>query len=781
MSAWRRISRSPGFFAAAVLTLGLGIGVNVACFGVIRAVLLKPLGYRNPEQLVMISGGAAPVHLQEIRAAARDYSAIGAYAMEEDLAYSGGAYPQVLKTNRVSADFLQILGVEPLLGRSLTASGDTVLISYEFWQRQFQGDLAVAGRAMDLGGNAYSIAGVLPPKFSFPAPELDVWLAKPEDSPQFPPASRALSPFLGVFGRLRSGVSLEAATAELVTMQAEYARNHPAMLDAKPKTPPVAMPLRQAVVREVKPALGLLYGAVALVLLIACANLATLILARSAGRANEFAVRAALGAGSTKIAKLLLGETLILYLSGGAVGSLFAFWALAVLRAMSAQELPRAAEIGFDGAVLAYAVVLSIIAGLVFGLAPALMAARADLISVIRGSGGGRAHTGLRSFLVGGQIALSFVLLVSTLLLIQTMVRLRAEPLGFNPLNVVTARIALKPSDNALRFFDDLERRLAAVPGVAHVSASLTLPMMSYPGTPVQRADQPLLPLNKRAISGVFIVTPDYFATLEIPLKRGRTFTERDREGTARVIVIDENLAKHFWPDYPAGQNPVGQRLWVGGVRKEPAEIVGIVGNAHQDLEGSGWNRGVYVAFAQSPTPTAMIALRGQGDPMSYANAIRSSVQSTMPSQPVSEIRPMQELIEAQLGSRRMLMQLLALFSSLTLLLVLLGIYGLSAYSVTQRTRELGIRRALGAPDNRILKMVVWQALRVALAGIAVGLLGAFAGTHLLASYLFHTEATDPITLAAVCVVFVLFAMTASLMPAMRAAKVDPMTALRYE
>jgi putative ABC transport system permease protein len=780
MSILRSLWRSPVFVVAAVLTLGLGIGVNVACFGVVRAVLMKPLGYREPDRLVLISGGATPIHYREIRSAAHQFSSIGAYAMEEDLAFTGGGGPELLKTNRVSTDFLEILGVSPLLGRSLSSAGDTALISYEFWQRQFHGDLQVTGQVLDLGGTAYSISGVLPASFAFPAAGIDVWLANPEDSPRYPPASRALSPFLGIFGRLRPGVTLQQASAELVVLQSQYAKNHPAMLDAKPKTPPGAKPLKQVMVVKVEPALHLLLGAVALVLLIACTNLATLLLARSATRATEFAVRAALGASRTRIAGRLICETLILYSLGGGIGALLAFLALSALRTISDSELPRASEIGFDGVVLAYAVGLSLLLGFLFGLAPALIASRTDLMFVIRGNLAGITRTRLRSVLIGGQIALSFVLLVGTTLLIETILRLKAEPLGFNPDNVVTARVAFRTNDDTARFYDDLLQRLSGVPGIEHVSASLTLPMMSFPGTPVQRADQPRLLLNQRPIAGIFIVTPDYFTVLQIPLRRGRTFTEHDREGTQRVAVIDENLARLLWPSYPAGPNPLGQRMLIGGVIKEPAEIVGIVGNSHQDLEGLGWNRGVYVPFGHS-MPSAMLALRVRGNPMSYANAIRSSVRSVDASQPVSDLQSMQQLIDAELGSRRTLMRVLAFFSAVTVTLIVVGIYGLTSYSVAQRVREMGVRRALGARSSDLMTLIIRQVLIIALSGIAVGAAGAFGTTRFLKSYLFHTSAMDPIALLAVSGVFAVVTLTAALRPAFRAAKVDPAIALRYE
>jgi predicted permease len=781
MRIFRSLWTAPGFVIAAVLTLGIGIGANVACFSVIRAVLLKPLEYRNPDRLVLISGGATPIHFAEIKSSAHNFSAIGAHAMEEDLALTGRGVPEVLKTIRVSPNLLDMFGVHPLLGRGFAESDNTALISSGFWQRRFNSDLHIVGQTIDLAGKAYIVSGVLPPNFAFPFADIDVWLTRPDDSPEFNPQSRALSPFLTVFGRLSRGVTLEQATAEMKVLQAHYAKEHPAMLDAKTKTPPAATPLRETIVQGVQLELWLLFGAVWLVLLIACANLASLLLARASARSVEFAIRSALGAGRVHLMRQLLAESLLLSTLGGIAGVFLAYVSLSVIRRSAGMDLPRAAEIQFDSVVLAFAVALSLLTAILFGLAPSLSASRVDLMTVLRISQGSSRRFSLRSALVIGQVALSIVLLIGTTLLIESILRLRSQDLGFDSRNLLTARIALPPNANSVRFFEDLLSKVTSSPGVEHASVSLTLPMTGYPGTPVQDASQSLLPLNQRPLAAIFIVSPDYFETLRIPLRRGRVFTDHDREGTQRVVIIDENLARYFWPAYPAGPNPIGQRLLVGGVNKEPAEVIGIVANAHQSIDNLGWNRSVYVSFAQASPPTAMLAVRGKNNPMQFAATVRRAVQALNPAQPVSEIRPMQELVDAQIGPRRILMQVLAFFASVALTLSVIGIYGLISYSTTQRVREFGIRRALGATQSGIYQIVIAQSLRLALAGVIIGIAAAITVTRFVTSYLFHISPTDPLTFAAVSLLSLMVAACAGLGPAIRAANLDPANVLRYD
>jgi predicted permease len=640
MRIFQSLWTAPGFVTAAVLTLGIGIGANVACFSVIHAVLLKPLEYHDPYRLVLISGGASPTHFAEMKSGAHNFSAIGSHAMEEDIALTGRGVPEFLKTIRVSGNFLDILGVSPLLGRGFAESDNTALISSNLWQRRFSSDLHIVGQTINLAGRAYTISGVLPPNFGFPSAGIDVWLTRPEESPQFNPQSRALSPFLTVFGRLKQGITFEQATAEIKVLQATYAKGHPAMLDAKPKTPPSVAPLQETVVNSVRLELWLLFGAVWLVLLIACANLASLLLARASARSTEFAIRSALGAGRMRLMGHLLAESLLLSTLGGIAGAFLSHVSLSLIRTLAGIDLPRANEIRFDGAVLAFAVALSLLTTILFGLAPSLSASRVDLMAILRISQGSSRRFGLRGALVIGQIALSIVLLIGTTLLIESILRLRSQDLGFDSHGLLTARIALPPSANSLAFFEDLLSRLTSSPGIEHASVSLTLPMTGYPGTPVQNANQPRLPLNQRPLAAIFIISPDYFETLRIPLKRGRTFTEHDGEGTQRVVIIDENLGRHFWPDYPAGLNPIGQRLLVGGVNKEPAEVVGIVANAHQSIDNSGWNRSVYVPFGQANPPTAMLAIRVKNNPMQFTTTVRNAVRALNPVQPVSDSDP---------------------------------------------------------------------------------------------------------------------------------------------
>ena len=795
--ALRAMRKNPVFAGVAVLTLALGIGANTASFSVIRAVLLKPLEYRNPDQLVNISGGASPVRFREMRAAAQSFTDIGAFTGQESLALTGGVQPEVLKGARVSASFLRILGVVPVLGRGFLAQEDSagglaaVMISAELWQRRFNGDLHIAGKTMNLAGAQYTIVGILPARFQFPFPGLDVWLTQPSEWPAMSKQSRALSPFLSIFGRLKPGVTINAASAEAAVLQRQYAMSHPAMLDAKPKSPVRVKPLKEQIVGNIRSELWMLFGAVGFVLLIACANIASLLLARANARSREFAVRSALGAARSRLMRQLLAESVLLSILGGALGMVFAVWSLHAVRHISAFELPRADEIHLDGTVLAFAATLSVVTGMLFGLAPSLTASRPDSMGVLRArtDDSGRGVFSVRSALVIGQIALSIVLLIGAALLIESVVHLRGDNPGFDPANVLTMRVSLPTqrydTDGKRNiFFEELLRRVGSQPGVGSAAAAMTLPMTGYAGSPVQDADKPPLRLNERPIATILIVTPGYFQTLKVPLRRGRAFNERDREGTQRVAMIDEGLARHFWPAYPGGVDPVGQHLLIGGTNPQPAEIIGIAGSVHQNIDNSAWPESVYESFAQNPLPSAMLAVRSEGKPAGVtaaAAAVRAQVQALDRDQPISDVQSMDDLVEAQLGQRRVLVMLLGSFAVVALLLALVGVYGVIAYSVTQRMQELGIRRALGAQAGDILWLIVGQALGLALAGAVIGLGGALALTRVMKTLLFHTSATDPVTFVGVAVLFIFVAIGASYFPARRAARIDPMMALRYE
>ncbi len=797
--ALRTMRKKPVFAATAVLTLALAIGGNTAMFTVIRAVLLKPLPYPDSDRLVRISGGATPSRFAEMKASAHSFTGIGAFTGEESPTLSSGGEPEVLKSVRVSAGFLGILGVDPLMGRAFRAEEDSpggapvAMISAALWQRRFAGDPQILGKTATLGGTPYTIIGVLPPHFSFPYSDLDVWMTAPSEWPLMPPKSRALSPFLTLFGRLKPGVSLEQANAEAKVIHRQYAIAHPTMLDAKPKRPEKVLAMRDDLVADVRSMLWMLVGSVGFVLLIACANVASLLLARATSRSREIAVRSALGAARIRLIGQLISESVVLSLSGGILGVLLAAWSLRVIPGITAFELPRAGEIHLDWMVLGFAAALSIATGVLFGLAPSLGASRPDLIRVLRASGeaanqgaprGIFAGLNVRGLLLVGQVALSIVLLIGTALLIESVSRLRGVAVGFNPANVLTASVSLSPSHydtnrKKALFFQELVQRVGSSPGIRSAAAALFLPMMGYAGTPVQDAAKPLLKLNERLLATISVITPGYFRTLDIPLQRGRDFTERDKEDAQRVAIIDEALARRFWPAYPRGLDPIGQHIWVGGVSPSPAEIVGIAADIHQNLENTAWPETVYVSFAQNPQAFAVLAVRTQANPLGFTGAVREQVRVLDRNQSISGVKTMEELVDEQVGQRRLLTILLGSFATVALLLVLIGIYGIIAYSVAQRTQEMGIRRALGAQQSDILQLVIGESLRLALAGVALGIAGAFALTRLMQSVLFHISATDPATFAAVALLFLLVALAASYLPARRATRIDPIAALR--
>jgi predicted permease len=797
--ALRTIRKKPAFAATAVLTLGLAIGGNTAMFTVIRAVLLKPLHYSNPDQLVRISGGATPTRFAEMQAAAHSFTELTAFTLVDNITLALGAEPEVVKGIRISAGFLRIPGVEPMLGRAFRPEEDSpggapvALISAELWQRRFAGDPQIVGKTATLEEMAYTIIGVLPPHFQFPLPDVDVWMTAPAEWPSMPVKSRALSPYLTVFGRLKPGVSLEQADAEMKVIRRQYALAHPAMLDAKPKTPAEVTPLKDDFVADVRSMLWMLFGAVGFVLLIACGNVASLLLARATFRSREFAVRSAIGATRTRLIGQLLVECLLLSFAGGALGALLAAWSLRAIPHITVFELPRAGDIQMDWVVLGFTLALSILTAVIFGLAPSLGASRPDLNDTLRASGEAaskgvapRVLAGLnaRGLLVVGQISLSIVLLIGTALLVESIAHLRHVDVGFNPANLLTLRVSLPPlrydtDQKKTAFFHDLVERVGLLPGVRGATAAMFLPMMGFAGTPVQDAGKPPLKLNERLISTLLIVEPEYFRNLEIPLRRGREFAEQDTADAPRVAVIDEALARRFWPAYPEGQDPIGQHILIGGVNLKAAEIVGIAANVHQQVEKSVWPETVYTAFAQNPQPFATLAIRTTGEPLRYTRSVQEQVHDLDPDQAAADVQTMDNLVESQIGQRRLLMILLAAFAGVAVLLALMGIYGVIAYSVAQRTQEVGIRRALGAQQKDILWLVVRQGLVLALAGIVLGLGGAFALTRVMKTFLFQVSATDPATFAGIALLFFMVALAACLIPARRAARIDPMAALR--
>ncbi len=807
----RMLMKNPGFTAVAVLTLALGIGANTAMFTVIRAVVLKPLAYHDPDRLARVSADYPRRNLQdlplsrkrfeEMRAAARSFTGLGAYLNSpENVILSGGGEPEALRGARVSANFLDILGVQPVVGRSFLSEEDTrggppvAMISAELWQRRFGGDRLVAGKTSTLNSTPYTIVGVLPAGFAFPFPGVDVWVTRPAESSALPPRYWDFVPLLTGFARLKPGVSLEQARAEMDVLNQQYAMTDPGNSVARMR---VAW-LKDALVANVRPLLWMLFAAVGFVLLIACANVASLLLARATSRSREFALRAALGASRGRLIRQLLAESLVLAVAGGALGVLLAKWSLSAGTHLSALDLPRIGEIRMDSVVLGFSVTLSVATGVLFGLFPSLQVSRPDLIKELResgasagqGSSGRRGVLGLstRGVLVAGQIALSIVLLIGAALLMESIARLRHVDPGLKPENLLTMKIALPltrydTDQKKTGFFDELVRRVEAVPGVRGAATALSLPTTrGRLSTNIQVEGEPDVDPSKQPMSQLQSITPGYFRTLGIPVQHGREFAARDNSaGAPPVVIINESFARRFWPTYPRGREPVGQHLREGADRTGWLEIVGIVGDVHETGLAMDAGPEFYVPSVMHPPQTAYLAVRTDRDPLGFVNVIRSQVLAIDRDQPVSDVKTMDNVLEASVGQRRLTMLLLTVFAGVALLLATVGIYGVIAYSVAQRTKEVGIRRALGAQQGHILRLVLGQGLVLALGGVGIGMGGAFALTRLMEGLLFHTRAADPATFVGVAVLFVAVALLASYIPARRAAKVDPMVALRYE
>ena len=799
--ALRQLRKNPGFTAVALVTLTLGIGANTAMFSVIHAVLLKPLDYSDPDRVVLIADGATSIRFDEMRVASRSYTEIGAYAVgPEQLALSGVAEPEVLKGARVSANFLHVLGVSPLQERSFLPEEDktgapaVAMISAELWRRRFGADASILGKTITLAAQLHTIIGVLPSGFQFPFSGVDVWLTKPSEWSVIAPEGRPLSPILSVFGRLEPHLDIHKATAELVVLNSQYAAAHPGMLDTKPDSPESVQPFKEALVSDIRPELWMLFGAVGFVLLIVCANLASLQLARATSRAREFAVRAAIGAGRGRIVAQLLVESLLLSSMGGALGLGFAVLSLRAIRSMTFVDLPRTGEIQMDSTVLAFAVGLSVLTGVLFGLLPSLAASRADLADVLRGSGEAASAAGSRrmrrfgprGLLVAGQVALSIVLLIGATLLIQSLARVyRVDP-GFKTSNLLTMNIALPSArydtdEKKAAFYEQLVQRTEALPGVRSAALTLTLPMAdTWMGAPLQLAGTPPVELNARPIGIIQDVTPEFFRTLGIAPMRGREFTTHDNNNSVPVAIVNENLARLFWPQYPSGPDPIGQHIFVGS-SPQPVEIVGIAANVRHSGRDDNPKPEVYLPCAQKPPGTAMLAVRTNGNPLPFAKAVQEQVSAIDRDQPVSAVSTMDQLVEASEGQLRLMMSLLGIFAGAAALLAVVGLYGVIAYSVVQRTKEIGIRRALGAQRGDILSLVAGQIASLALAGVLLGICGAWALTRVLKDLLFQVSATDPATFVGISILFVLVALAASYIPARRGTKIDPMVALRYE
>jgi putative ABC transport system permease protein len=806
--ALRTMRWNPGFALTAVLTLALGIGGNSAMFTVIRGALLKPLPYRDPDRLVRLSAddaqanakdvGFNQIRYDELSTTAQSFSEIGVFfTAREDMTLAGSgepeSVPESIKAARVSASFLRVLGIRPAMGRGFLPEEDApggravLMISAELWQRRFSADPLIVGKVVTLNSMPNTIVGVLPAGFAFPQAGMDAWVTRPSEYSGVPPYTWRSNGYLVGFARLKPGVSLEQARAELDVLSRQYGIAHPT---ESRSTLRIAL-LRDQLVANVRVMLWMLFGAVGFVLLIACANVASLLLARATSRSREFAVRAALGAPRGRLIGQLLTESLLLAGVGGLIGIALARWAVEALLRADALNLPRVGEMRLDPLVLGFTTGLSIVSGVLFGLFPSLNASRPDLADALRASGEASASPAQKSariisargLLVVAQVALSVILLIGASLLLESFAHLTGVDPGFRPANLLTMQIALPLSRYDGRkqraFFEELIERVQAVPGVGGVTVTRTLPMTARIATAIAIVELPAVELKDRPQAQMQTITPGYFQTLGIALRRGRPFNDADRpESSGIPLIVNESLVRRFWPAYPHGQDPIGQHILIGSGKKG-CEIVGIVADVHERGLDTNAMPELYLPLADNPVQTGALVVRTNGDPHRFVNSVRAQVLAIDPDQAVSNVRTMDEMIERSLGQRRLVLVLLGSFAATALLLAVIGIYGVVSYSVVQRTKEMGIRRALGAQPGDILRLVLGQSLGLALGGVAIGVGGAFALTHVMTSLLFHVSPTDPLSFAGIALVFLAVAAVAGYIPARRATRIEPLAALR--
>ncbi|MFP5261703.1 MAG: ABC transporter permease [Blastocatellia bacterium] len=798
----RTLAQRPGFAAAAALALALGIGANSAIFSVVNAVLLRSLPYEAPDQLVIVqstrrqdprrSGSASYPDFADFRSQNQVFDDMAAFR-SRGYTLTGAGEPERIDGARVSASFFQLLGAEPHLGRAFLPEEDkpeaarVVIISHGLWQRRFGGDPDVIGRTLTLDGNSYTVVGVATAGFSFPIEmeKADIWSPLALDGELL---EQRGAHFLRVIARLKPGVPLQAAQAEMSTIATRLEQQYPE--DDTDRV--VALySLYDHLVGGIRPALLVLLAVVGFVLLIACSNVANLLLARAATRQREIAIRMALGASRGRIIRQLITESLILAFIGGGAGLLLALWGVESLVALSPANLPRMSGVGVDRWVLGFTLIVSVMTGIIFGLAPAIKASKPDLNDALkeggRGSTEGFSGRRLRNLLVVSEMALALVVLISAGLLIRSFLRLQQVNAGFDPSNILTMQVELPSSKykegvQVSAFFEQVLERINALPGVESAGAVTTLPLSgSNMRTSFTVQNRPAPPPGQEPLAHLRAVTPGYFRTLRIPLLKGQEFGENYRKSSPGRIIINDTMARRFWPD----EDPIGQRISIGMStdEDEPAlwEIVGIVGDVrHASLDAEPAPE-MYVPHSQQSWPFLTLVIRTTSDPMAMAGAARAQVLAVDKDQPVSSVKSMEGMVSASIAQPRFYLLLLGIFAALALTLAAVGVYGVLSYSVTQRMHEIGIRMALGAKPFDVIRLVVGQGLVLSLAGVAVGLVGAYVFTRLMSSMLYGVSATDPVTFAALAVLLMAVALLASYVPARRATKVDPMVALRYE
>src|SRR5579863_606636 len=792
--ALRTMARRPAFSVLAVMTLALGIGANTDIFSVVNSVLLRPLPFPAQEQLIYANGkfalsdqaAVSPPDFEDYRARAKNFQQFAAIGYLDGVSnLTGRENPEQVHTQIVSWNFFDALAIPPALGRSFVAADEkefdpqVAILGHGIWQRDFGGDPAVIGQSMDLDGKRVTIVGVLP--VDLPSLSLaEVWQPLPMDNSGM---NVRQAHFLATIARMKPGLSLEAARSELDNIAAQIAAQNPNTNEGWSLR---VMPLSEFVVGSTRTALWLLLGAVTFLLLIACSNVANLSLARATARRKEFAIRTALGAGRWRIARQMLTESLVLSLTGGIFGFLFAVWGVAALRALAPASLPRVDEIQVNLGVLAFTAGVSLFSGILFGLGPAIRFSRASrrMEETLRESGRGLGRGGrnyLGSALVIGEVALSLALLLSGGLLIKSFWRLIHVNPGFRSEHVLTATLHIANSsrtrEQKLTFYRDLEQRLSATPGVEAAGSISELPLSGQFGDNPFHVVGRIYPPNQFDDADFRQVTPGLQKALGVALLSGRWLNQNDSEHAPGVVVVNEQFARNIF----GGKNPMGQLLQIDGDPFKTREIVGIVATVKHGTLDEDPRAAMYVPLAQNPPPDMNIVVRATGNPLLLAASIREAVSAADKDEAISTVRSMDDVIGASVAQPRFSAQLLGLFAAMALVLAAVGLYGLVAYTVTQRTHEIGIRMALGAAPADIRRMVLARGMGLALAGAAIGVLTALGLGRLLTGLLFGVSPTDPASYIVVTFMLTIVAFAASYLPARRAMRVDPLVALRYE
>ncbi len=797
----RVLLKNPGFTLIAVVTLSLGIGANTAIFSVVNAVLLRPLPFENPDQLVMIwqtnpergilQDLVSSPNLHDWQQQSRTFGQIAAFN-PRGFSLTGTDEPEQLPGTFVSVELFPMLGASPLLGRNFLpdegrpGGNRAVIISFALWQRRFGGDPNLVGKSLTLNDAIYTVVGIMPAKFQFPIqgqfpiPVSEVWAPLAIDPAQVNRGDRGLF----TIGRLQPGVSIEEAQAEMDTIAQRLAEQYP---DSNRGIGVHIVGYHQQLTGNLRAALLILLGAVVFVLLIACANVANLLLARAATRQRELAIRTALGAGRSRLMRQLLTESVLLSLLGGALGLALALWNFNAIVAALPAHMPRAAEIQIDRQVLVFTFAVAVMTAVIFGLVPALQASSLNLNEALKESGGkgtgGFVRHRVRSLLVVTEVALALVLLVGAGLLIKSFHRMQQVNAGFNPENVLSVPVVIPqsryPDGNArAAFINRIMEKMKALPGVQAVAGVTILPLSGeYSSASFIVEGQTVSP-EGRNVANMRAATPDYFRVMGIPIIKGRGFTEQDHSDAPTVVIINESFERLYFPD----EEPIGKRvISPASSNGIPMTIVGVVGDVRNGGPEDEPRPEFYYSYFQNPIRFMFMAIRTSAEPAGLIPAIRREIWSEDKDLPLASISTLEQMLSKTTAQRRFNLLLLGLFSGLAFVLAVVGIYGVVSYAVTQRTHEIGLRLALGAQPGDVRKLVIRQGMIPVVTGIAIGLSGALALTRLMKSLLFGVSATDPLTFVGLSLLLVVVALVACWIPAGRATKVDPMVALRYE